>query len=186
MRFYTKHHHTYCGIDLHARTRDVCLLHQAGDLLVHQNMQTSPDALLRSCCPPSSTPLARPTCPRAGKHGPTQPPVRVALHGSPSLPCRSVWQGTLHALALTRTCSTTWTSTGSAPPTSTRRRPCPCSRRCPGWGPSCAACCCMQCLPALVSHASRMVSPRAAWCKGPSHPPGNGTGPRGPRWAMPL
>jgi transposase len=51
MRFYTKQHQTYCGIDLHARTMYVCILNQAGDILVHQNMKTSPDALLRTIAP---------------------------------------------------------------------------------------------------------------------------------------
>jgi transposase len=51
MRFYTKQHQTYCGIDLHARTMYVCLLNQAGEILVHQNMQASPDTLLRTIAP---------------------------------------------------------------------------------------------------------------------------------------
>jgi transposase len=51
MRFYTNQHQTYCGIDLHARTMYVCILNQAGDILVHQNMKTSPDALLRTIAP---------------------------------------------------------------------------------------------------------------------------------------
>ncbi len=51
MQFYTKQHQTYCGIDLHARTMYVCILNQAGDILVHQNMKSSPDALLRTIAP---------------------------------------------------------------------------------------------------------------------------------------
>jgi transposase len=51
MQFYTKQHQTYCGIDLHARTMYVCILNQAGDILGHQNMQSSPDALLRTMAP---------------------------------------------------------------------------------------------------------------------------------------
>jgi transposase len=51
MQFYTKQHQTYCGIDLHARTMYVCILNQAGDILVHQNMKASPDALLRTIAP---------------------------------------------------------------------------------------------------------------------------------------
>src|ERR687888_32744 len=51
MQFYTKQHQTYCGIDLHARTMYVCILNQAGDILVHQNMRSRPDALLRIIAP---------------------------------------------------------------------------------------------------------------------------------------
>ena len=51
MQFYTKQHQTYCGIDLHARTMYVCILNQAGDILVHQNRKSSPDALLRTIAP---------------------------------------------------------------------------------------------------------------------------------------
>src|ERR687897_949978 len=39
MRFYTKQHHAYCGIDLHARSMYVCILDQAGEILLHQNMK---------------------------------------------------------------------------------------------------------------------------------------------------
>jgi transposase len=51
MRFYTKQHQTYCGIDLHARTMYVCILNQAGEILVHQNMKASPDTWLRTIAP---------------------------------------------------------------------------------------------------------------------------------------
>jgi len=39
MRFYTKQHRHYCGIDLHARTLYVCVLDQAGQVLVHKNLR---------------------------------------------------------------------------------------------------------------------------------------------------
>jgi transposase len=51
MQFYTKQHQTYCGIDLHARTMYVCILNQAGEILVHQHMKASPDTLLRTVAP---------------------------------------------------------------------------------------------------------------------------------------
>jgi transposase len=51
MQFYAKQHQTYCGIDLHARTMYVCILNQAGEILVHQNMKASPDMLLRTIAP---------------------------------------------------------------------------------------------------------------------------------------
>ena len=43
MRFYTKQHKAYCGIDLHARTMYLCILNQDGEILLHRNMNTSPD-----------------------------------------------------------------------------------------------------------------------------------------------
>ena len=51
MRFYTKQHPLYCGIDLHARTMDVCILDQAGATLVHRNMTATPEALLKALAP---------------------------------------------------------------------------------------------------------------------------------------
>ncbi|MFC6672295.1 IS110 family transposase [Marinobacterium aestuariivivens] len=38
MRFYTKNHRYYCGIDLHARVLYVCILDAEGQILVHQNI----------------------------------------------------------------------------------------------------------------------------------------------------
>jgi hypothetical protein len=35
----TKQHHTYGGIDLHARTMSGCIRTQAGEMLLHQHMQ---------------------------------------------------------------------------------------------------------------------------------------------------
>lgn len=51
MRFYTKQHPFYCGIDLHARTMYVCILDQAGETLVHRNMTATPEALLKAIAP---------------------------------------------------------------------------------------------------------------------------------------
>jgi transposase len=51
MRFYTKPHQFYCGIDLHARTMYVCILKQDGELLVHRNMKASPDTFLKAVAP---------------------------------------------------------------------------------------------------------------------------------------
>jgi len=36
MRFYTKQHRHYCSIDLHARSVDVCILAQVGEVLVQR------------------------------------------------------------------------------------------------------------------------------------------------------
>jgi transposase len=51
MRFYTKQHPFYCGIDLHARTMYVCILTQDGEIVVHRNMKARPDTLLKTIAP---------------------------------------------------------------------------------------------------------------------------------------
>src|SRR5919204_2470310 len=51
MRFYTKQHQFYCGIDLHARTMDLCLLNRDGEILVHRNMKAGPDPFLKTIAP---------------------------------------------------------------------------------------------------------------------------------------
>src|SRR5215471_21151262 len=51
MRFYTTQHPFYCGIDLHARTMYIGILDQGGEVLVHRNMKTDPDAFLKAIAP---------------------------------------------------------------------------------------------------------------------------------------
>jgi len=51
MRFYTKQHKFYCGIDLHARTMYVCILNQAGETVVHGNLKTDPAGFLKIVAP---------------------------------------------------------------------------------------------------------------------------------------
>jgi transposase len=51
MRFYTKPHQFYGGIDLHARSMYVCILNQDGDIGVHRNLPTNPEALLKTIAP---------------------------------------------------------------------------------------------------------------------------------------
>src|SRR5256884_480447 len=51
MNFYTRQHNHYCGIDLHARARYVCLLDQHGTKLGHKNLPTTPEAFLRIIAP---------------------------------------------------------------------------------------------------------------------------------------
>jgi len=45
MRFYNKAHQHYCGIDLHAKTMYVCIINQAGETVLHCNMNTEPERL---------------------------------------------------------------------------------------------------------------------------------------------
>src|SRR6266496_1132765 len=51
MRFYNQQHPFYCGIDLHARTMYICILDQGGEVLVHRNMKTDPEAFLKAIAP---------------------------------------------------------------------------------------------------------------------------------------
>lgn len=51
MRFYTKQHKAYCGIDLHARTMYVCILNHDGEILVHQNYTANPETFLKVIAP---------------------------------------------------------------------------------------------------------------------------------------
>ena len=51
MRFYTEQHLYYCGIDLHARSMYVCIIDQTGKILVHKNIKTDPDSLLKIITP---------------------------------------------------------------------------------------------------------------------------------------
>jgi transposase len=51
MRFYTKQHKFYCGIDLHARTMYLCILNQEGEVLLHRNMKAAPEPFLKAIAP---------------------------------------------------------------------------------------------------------------------------------------
>jgi transposase len=51
MNFYTRQHKHYCGIDLHAKAMYVCILDQSGTILVHKNLPTTPEAVLRIIAP---------------------------------------------------------------------------------------------------------------------------------------
>ena len=51
MRFYTRTHKHYCGIDLHARTMYVCVLSQEGVVLLHRNLPCNPEVFLAAIVP---------------------------------------------------------------------------------------------------------------------------------------
>lgn len=51
MRFYTRQHRHYCGIDLHVKTMYLCILDAAGEVLVHRNVAATPEALLTTVAP---------------------------------------------------------------------------------------------------------------------------------------
>ena len=51
MRFYTESHQHYCGIDLHARTMYLCILDHEGQVLLHENVKSRPEAFLEAVAP---------------------------------------------------------------------------------------------------------------------------------------
>ena len=51
MRFYNQQHNYYCGIDLHTKTMYVCILNQAGDVLVHQNIPVDSECFSKLIMP---------------------------------------------------------------------------------------------------------------------------------------
>ena len=51
MRFYTKQHLFYCGIDLHARTMYLCILDRDGEIVLHRNMKAAPEPFLKAIAP---------------------------------------------------------------------------------------------------------------------------------------
>jgi hypothetical protein len=46
MRFYTKQHQYYCGIDLHARAMFLCILDQSGKIRFEKNIKSDPGEFL--------------------------------------------------------------------------------------------------------------------------------------------
>ena len=51
MRFYNRQHRHYCGIDLHVKTMYVCILDAAGQVLLHRNVPSTPEAFLEVVAP---------------------------------------------------------------------------------------------------------------------------------------
>jgi hypothetical protein len=51
MKFYTKLHDFYCGIDLHARILYVCIIDQYGEKVLHQKIPADKSALLNLIAP---------------------------------------------------------------------------------------------------------------------------------------
>jgi transposase len=51
MRFYNRQHRHYCGIDLHVKSMYVCILDATGQVLVHRNVPSTPEAFLEVVAP---------------------------------------------------------------------------------------------------------------------------------------
>jgi hypothetical protein len=57
MKFYTKQHQFYCGIDLHARKMYLCVLDSLGTIVLHSNMNANAEALVQAIAPFDGTDL---------------------------------------------------------------------------------------------------------------------------------
>jgi len=51
MRFYTKRHQFYCGVDLHARSMYLCVLDDVGNARLHKNFPARPGPFLKAIAP---------------------------------------------------------------------------------------------------------------------------------------
>jgi hypothetical protein len=51
MRFYTNQHPFYCGIDVPARSMYVCIMHHAGEILMHRHRKAAPEPFLKAIAP---------------------------------------------------------------------------------------------------------------------------------------
>ncbi len=51
MRFYTKSHKHYCGIDLHARSMYICIINREGDVLSHRDIPCDSQIFLKAIGP---------------------------------------------------------------------------------------------------------------------------------------
>ena len=51
MGFYTHQHPFYGGIALHARSMYVCIVHHAGEVLLHRNMKAAPEPFFKAIAP---------------------------------------------------------------------------------------------------------------------------------------
>ncbi len=51
MKFYTKQHQYYCGIDLHTKKMYVCILNSSGEIVLHRNLNTHSETFLNAIAP---------------------------------------------------------------------------------------------------------------------------------------
>jgi transposase len=51
MRFYTRQHQYYCGVDLHTKMMYLCIMSQDGEIVLHRNLNTDPKAFVAAIAP---------------------------------------------------------------------------------------------------------------------------------------
>ena len=59
MRFYTSQHRHSCGIDRHTKTMYVRILDRDGQVLIHKNLSSNPEAFLAAVAPYRDTRLEK-------------------------------------------------------------------------------------------------------------------------------
>ncbi len=82
MRFYTKNHPHYCGIDLHAKTMYLCILDRDGQILLHKNLPSSPDAFLAPLHPSATTSSSPSSASSPGTGSPISAPRKASSSSS--------------------------------------------------------------------------------------------------------
>src|SRR4030067_724273 len=94
MRFYNRQHRHYCGIGLHVKTMNVCILDWAGQVLLHRNMPSAAEAFLEIGAPYREDLvvaaecmftwywLPRPFAPPGGALALRHPPSQKTIHGA--------------------------------------------------------------------------------------------------------
>jgi hypothetical protein len=48
MRFYSKQHKYYCGVDIHAKTMYVCIIDQEARIIKQKNIKSNPAAFMKA------------------------------------------------------------------------------------------------------------------------------------------
>jgi predicted NBD/HSP70 family sugar kinase len=71
MRFYGEQRRFYCGIDLHASKMYVCVLDEQGNVVLHRNLRTEPEALKRALAPYRASLVVGAECMFPGTGSPT-------------------------------------------------------------------------------------------------------------------
>ena len=79
MRFYSRQHRHYCGIDLHVKTMHICILNAGGQVLVHRNLTSTPEALLEVVAPYRTISSSLPSACSRGIGSQTSAPQRGSL-----------------------------------------------------------------------------------------------------------
>ena len=46
MKFYTEWHRHYSGVNLHTKVMYLCVMNEAGEIVLHRDMKTDPKAFL--------------------------------------------------------------------------------------------------------------------------------------------
>ena len=101
MRFYNQACQCYCGIDLHVKTMYVCILDAAGQVLVHRNVPSTPEAFLTIAPHPCASSATRDQAPQvrqraADDETPTLAPRPRSSRAPLTRPLARAWRQRTH------------------------------------------------------------------------------------------